>query len=139
MSETTATPAPPRGFKRFRKKAERIIREPEQLRSVAKKASDKLRKHKNRLGELREDLPLLLRLAQAWGRREYRQIPWKSVASIVAALLYFLSPIDFLPDLIPFFGFVDDAAVVGYVLKSFKSDLDAFAQWETGQLPAKES
>ncbi len=35
---------------------------------------------------------------------------------VVAALLYLISPIDAVPDFIPFFGWLDDVAVAGLVL-----------------------
>ncbi len=125
-----ATGTPPRGFGRFRKKAERLAQEPDGVQSIALRATDKLGRHREKLETLRADLPVLLRLTRSWGRKEYRAIPWKSIVSVVAAVLYFVSPVDLIPDLIPFFGFVDDAAVVAYVLKSFKTDIDAFRIWE---------
>jgi len=97
------------------------------------------RRFRRRLSQLRADLPVLLRLAQAWARKEYRTIPWKSIVSVLAALLYFISPIDLIPDLIPIFGFIDDAAVVAYVLKSVKADLEAFQAWEAGDNTGSEN
>ena len=135
----TVTEARPRGFKRFRKKAERATQESRRVRSIAQRATAKLGKHRGRLSRLRADLPVLLRLAQAWARKEYRAIPWKSIVSVVAALLYFISPIDLIPDLIPFVGFIDDAAVVAYVLKSLKADLSAFQGWEAGDNTGSEN
>ena len=135
----TATEAPPRGFKRFRKKAERVTQEPGRVWSIAQRATGKLGKHRGRLGQLRADLPVLLRLARAWARKEYRAIPWKSIVSVIAALLYFVSPVDLIPDLIPFFGFIDDAAVVAYVLKSLKTDLETFQKWEADEPSADSS
>ncbi len=138
MPETSAE-APPRGFKRFRRKAERATQEPGRVWSIAQRAAGKLGKHRGRLGQLRADLPVLLRLARAWARKEYRAIPWKSIVSVIAALLYFVSPVDLIPDLIPFFGFIDDAAVVAYVLKSLKTDLETFQKWEADEPSADSS
>ena len=132
MNETV-TEATPRGFKRFQKRAEQSVEVPTHVQSIAQRAAEKLGKHKGRLHELRRDVPLLLRLTRAWARKDYTEIPWKSIVSVVAALLYFISPLDVIPDFIPFIGFVDDAAVVAFVLKSLRTDLSDFQCWEAEQ------
>jgi uncharacterized membrane protein YkvA (DUF1232 family) len=48
----------------------------------------------------------------------------------VVAIIYFVSPIDLLPDWIPLGGFIDDAAVIGFVLKQINTDLEQFLKWE---------
>ena len=137
MSET-APEAPPRGFKRFHRKAERVVEESRNVEAITSRATKKLGNHRGRLDELRDGLPVLLRLARAWARKEYGAIPWPSIVAIVAALLYFVSPVDVLPDVIPFFGFIDDAAVVAYVVKSLRADLNSFQLWEAS-VPSTDS
>lgn len=41
-----------------------------------------------------------------------RETPSGVKLVMLGALLYFLSPIDFIPDSVPFLGFVDDAVIV---------------------------
>jgi len=40
------------------------------------------------------------------------RIPWYAKAIIVLTVLYALSPIDLIPDFIPFFGYLDDLIIV---------------------------
>ena len=40
------------------------------------------------------------------------RIPWYAKAVIVLTVLYALSPIDLIPDFIPFFGYLDDLVIV---------------------------
>jgi uncharacterized membrane protein YkvA (DUF1232 family) len=47
--------------------------------------------------------------------------------SVVAGLMYFLSPVDAIPDFIPVFGMLDDIAVLAWVMKSLSDELSAFA------------
>jgi uncharacterized membrane protein YkvA (DUF1232 family) len=124
--------APSRLLTRYRRRAEKEAREPGRVRSIARRATEKLRAHRDQLGTMRDDLPVLLRLARAWGHGEYRAIPWKSFVVLVAGLLYFLAPVDAVPDFIPVLGFVDDAAVVAYVLRTLRQDVRAFEEWEAG-------
>ena len=42
--------------------------------------------------------------------------PMKVKAGIYGALGYLISPIDFIPDLVPFVGYTDDAAAIGVAL-----------------------
>ena len=75
----------------------------------------------------------LLRLLQAYLHGEYTRIPWASVVSATAAVLYFVMPIDLIPDFIPVGGFVDDASVIAFVAAQIREDLDRFLQWEAAQ------
>ena len=70
------------------------------------------------------------RLLRAYAQGEYREIPWKSLLLIVAAILYFINPIDVIPDLMPLVGLTDDFAVLFMVYKSIGSDIDKFFLWE---------
>jgi uncharacterized membrane protein YkvA (DUF1232 family) len=57
----------------------------------------------------------------------YRKLPWWSVASVAAALGYFIAPTDALPDFIPVLGYIDDAAVLAAVMAGIREDLKKYA------------
>lgn len=80
-----------------------------------------------------QDLRTLVRLARAWAFRKYRRVPWRTVTYVVAAILYFINPIDLVPDMLAGIGFVDDAAVIHAVIQSLHGDLTAFREWERRQ------
>lgn len=75
-------------------------------------------------------LQAIQRLISAWAAGEYREIPVGSLVMIVGAVIYFVSPIDILPDFLPLVGLKDDAAVIAVVLAFVRSDLDRFLEWE---------
>jgi len=50
-------------------------------------------------------------------------VSWHRKAIVVAALVYFISPIDTIPDLIPLFGYLDDLGVITALLKFLGSEL----------------
>ena len=91
----------------------------------------------NRRGRLKDDLKLLQALCLAYWRGEYRAISPKAMISVVAGLMYFLSPIDAIPDFIPVFGMLDDIAVLAWVMKTLDGELSAFRAWRERQLPEK--
>jgi uncharacterized membrane protein YkvA (DUF1232 family) len=76
---------------------------------------------------------LLGRLVTAYARGQYRCIPLKSFLAIVAAILYFLNPLDLVPDALIGIGLADDLAVLSWVFKTLKDELQAFRLWEDRQ------
>lgn len=103
------------------------------LFAVARKGSAE----RGRLGRIMDDLKLLQALCLAYWRGEYRAVSPKAILSIVAGLMYFLSPLDAIPDWIPGLGMLDDIAVLAWVMKNFDGELDAFRQWRARQSPEK--
>jgi uncharacterized membrane protein YkvA (DUF1232 family) len=49
---------------------------------------------------------------------------------MVAAIIYFLTPFDLIPDGVPVFGLMDDAAVIGCVARANLTALSNFRKWE---------
>ncbi|MBH3455634.1 DUF1232 domain-containing protein [Pseudomonas monteilii] len=122
----------PWNFAHFLPLAERLLsrgRLPALLFAVARKGP--------RLGQLREDVKLLQSLCLAWWRGEYRAISPKALVTIVAGLLYFVSPIDAIPDWLLGVGFLDDIAVLGWVLKTVADELARFKAWRESQAPER--
>ncbi|MEL6615673.1 MAG: YkvA family protein [Bacteroidota bacterium] len=119
-----------RGLRLFRRRAERDAQEPGRLRALAETATEKAREHSDQIGSLRSDIPALLRVVKAYARGEYRAIPWRSLVTLVAGLVYFVAPVDMIPDFIPVVGYIDDAAVIALAIRSVRRDLDAFEAWE---------
>ncbi|MDR9458483.1 MAG: DUF1232 domain-containing protein, partial [Salegentibacter sp.] len=52
------------------------------------------------------------------------------ISSVGGALLYVLSPIDLIPDFLPFVGYLDDAAVFAALLKYVRLDLQKYRDWK---------
>ncbi len=49
---------------------------------------------------------------------------------MVGGLIYLVSPLDLIPDVLPLLGFVDDAAVLFWIVRQVRRDLDDFRAWE---------
>lgn len=104
----------------------------------AKKLIDEAVQKANSIGkagpfeQLQERLKLLFEIVKYWHNGSYKEIPTGSVILIFIGLLYFVSPIDVIPDFIPG-GFIDDAFVLGLVIKQVGSDLDKFKAWKVSQ------
>lgn len=85
----------------------------------------------NALQKFWADLKLMFALIKDYGKGNYREVPWRIIASLGAAVIYFVSPIDLVPDFIPFAGFIDDAFMLKLVLDLAAKDLQKYAVWQT--------
>ncbi len=74
-------------------------------------------------------IPTLIELIRSYIKKEYKDIPIGSIIAIISALLYWLTPIDALPDTLPGIGYVDDVSVLALCLKLVKSDIDDYEKW----------
>ncbi len=86
------------------------------------------------IGHFWTDLPLLFRLLKAWKDGSYRGLSARTLASLAAALIYILSPVDLMPDFIPGIGLIDDALVLAFLLHSMAQDLAVFRAWEQSRV-----
>lgn len=116
-------------------KAEEYARDPEKTKSLLRDALNKAKgfeKNRGPLAEVWSYLTALFRLLKAYVSGKYREIPLSPIVLVVVAILYFVSTIDAVPDVLPG-GLLDDAAVIGFVVTQIKVDLDNFLAWEIAQ------
>jgi uncharacterized membrane protein YkvA (DUF1232 family) len=119
-----------RGLGLVEAEAEQIAGRPSRLKELARRAQAQMSIPRSRIGSLREDLPVLVRLIRAYASGDYRTLPWKGILLATGAILYFVTPVDLIPDFIVGTGFLDDAVVVAYVIKAIRDDLTRFVAWE---------
>ena len=86
-----------------------------------------------RLGEQIDAFKLTWSLLQDYWSGNYKNVPWKLLASTGFAVAYLVSPLDIIPDFLPVLGFVDDAAVFSLVISSFQSELNDYKEWKKKQ------
>lgn len=117
-------------FRRERRKAARLLADPAQVVQAADHAAEKARGVRGPLARVWDDLQAVVRLVRAWGQRKYRGVGAGTLVLLLAALMYFVSPIDAIVDAIPLLGLIDDAAVLAWVFGQVRAELDAFRTWE---------
>ena len=120
-------------FANARKRAQSMLDDPEALKKVADESYRSGAARSGPFAEVMDDFRSLVRLVVAYARGNYRDIPPDSLAVVVGGLVYVVSPLDLIPDAIPVAGYLDDAVVIGWVIKSVRQELDAFRAWEVGQ------
>ena len=133
MATTTSNPAESNPFfRRALEAARTIAQSADRLLDVVEEATRKLEAEENHgpLKSVLAEVGALFRMIRAYAKGRYTAVPWESLVLGVAALVYFLSPLDLIPDFIPVIGYVDDVAVLGFVLIAIQSDLNDFRAWE---------
>ena len=90
------------------------------------------------LSQYWEDIKTSFAMIRDWFSGGYDKVPTRMVVSLIGAILYFLSPLDIIPDWIPMAGFIDDAAILAFVFKLSEADLKMYRRWKRRQRKAEE-
>lgn len=120
-----------RGFARMTSRAGGYLRDPQRLVTLVEDAARKSAQPRSgRLGESLEEVKALLRLVLAYARGDYRGISREKLLAAVAAILYFLSPLDLVPDFLGPLGLTDDAVILAFFLRTLREEIGHFLAWE---------
>jgi uncharacterized membrane protein YkvA (DUF1232 family) len=122
-------------FRKATADAESYVKDPGRLWKLLLDAREKINYIPR--GPFAETWPYLMamiRLIRAYHHREYQDISSQNLLIIIAAIIYFVSPFDVIPDSVPVLGNIDDAMVVRLAMKSARADLDTFMAWETSKV-----
>jgi len=82
------------------------------------------------ISEVKSQLQLMLRFIKAYAKGEYRDVAARSMATIVGVLVYFISPLDVIPDVLPIIGIADDVALVVWLFNVLEKEIAKFSDWE---------
>ena len=107
----------------------------EEVLGKQRRAEDIVR-HTGALQKYWKDVKTFFSMVKDYVGGDYREVPFRTIAAIVGALAYVLSPIDAIPDFIPILGYLDDAAVLELCLKLVQGDVDDYRQCQTKRLAA---
>lgn len=53
-------------------------------------------------------------------------VKWYKKAVVAAALIYFITPVDAMPDFIPFAGFLDDLGVIAWTVRFLGKEIEGY-------------
>ena len=93
------------------------------------KKAEQMAKESSFLRQYWKDIKTSFALLKDWYMGNYKKIPFRMVASIAGAMLYLVSPLDVVPDWVPFGGLLDDALVLAAVFTMSRRDLDEYLVW----------
>lgn len=116
----------------YQTKADKIASSRTKLARLLQKATEKLTRVSEitAVKESQEQLEVIFRMVKAHINHEYRGFSNRTMGLFALGLLYFILPVDFIPDFIPVIGYVDDLTVLMAIFKSISSDVEKFLEWE---------
>mgnify|MGYP006118895371 CR=1 FL=1 len=126
-------------FKKYKEKAADLLNDRTKLQTLINNSVEKVKsviESNPKLQDFVDQISLMIRMVKAQYHGEYKDFPWKSTVMMAGALIYFITPFDFIPDIIPALGLTDDAAVVYWVYKNIEEDIEKFKQWEVSRQSA---
>ncbi|MGV3158400.1 YkvA family protein [Streptococcus pluranimalium] len=110
-------------------KADALLRDDAKMEPFLEKLEKKLKWIPFVRQELKM-IPILISMVRSYWKKDYTRVPRRTMLAIVSALIYFLSPIDVIPDWIPVLGQLDDALVVATCWKLVNKDVEDYRQWQ---------
>lgn len=127
-----------KGLRLFESRAAEYIKDKSKVSTLLNLA---LRKgtSSDALKEVWERLQLMINVLRDWVAGDYKEIPKRSLIIVTAALLYFITPVDLVPDFIPISGYLDDITVLGFVYAQITKDLDQYKTWKEARRLSLES
>ncbi|MEB2777210.1 YkvA family protein [Algoriphagus sp. D3-2-R+10] len=86
-----------------------------------------------RVKKLIEPVSVFIRMIKAHFNGSHK-LTNSTLGLILLALVYFVSPIDIIPDFLGVIGFADDLSVILAIYAKVKDEIDGFLDWERTQI-----
>lgn len=109
-------------------KADIYVKNPELIKNLIPKINDYVLREG--LSEVKDRVLLVIDYFKDIASGRYKDYNAKSLLVLVAAMIYLVSPIDFIPDLIPLLGLTDDVTLIVFVVREFSSELEKYRIWK---------
>ena len=78
-------------------------------------------------------IPRSFRMMRSIAQGEYKAIPVATIIAVLIGIAYIVLPADMIPDMIPFFGYVDDVSILALCLTLAQRDISAYEIWKDSQ------
>lgn len=119
---------------KMKSRAKRIVNDHDELKKLLVKTTKKLenaQEDDSLMKKMSDFVKLVMRMITGYLNGSYNDTPWQTIVLLIAGLLYFITPIDAIPDFIPIAGLIDDATVLVWLGKCVRDDLARFKSWES--------
>lgn len=84
----------------------------------------------SKMRKVAQQTHLALELLDDFRSGEYRDLSWRAAALLSAAVLYVVSPLDVVPDLLPALGHLDEVAILTVAVRLVEKDLRRYCRFK---------
>lgn len=116
-------------FKNKVKEVENKIDDKRFLSEIIDDFHKKIDDKKNKSVEVLEDAFLFLYLIKDWISGDYKDFSKKTIIYIVAGIIYFITPMDAIPDVIFKLGFIDDFSIFALIISANKEEVQKYKEY----------
>lgn len=118
----------------FGKKVDALVKQKEKVTELIAGVGNKISSvgDNPRVKKLIEPVSVFIRMIKAHFSGAHKMTN-STLGLVLLALVYFVSPIDIIPDFLGFFGFADDLSVVLAIYAKVKDEIEDFLDWERTQ------
>lgn len=118
----------------FGKKVEALGKQKEKIGELIAGVGNKIYRFGDnpRVKKLVEPISVFIRMTKAHFNGSHK-LTNSTLGLVLLALVYFVSPIDIIPDFLGFFGFADDLSVVMAIYLKIQDEITQFLDWERTQ------
>ena len=127
-------------YKKAKEKASETVQSNARLKNLLNTVNEKMKSlnlNSEGISKLGSRLKVLVRMLMAYVTGKYRVPPAKTIAIVAGGLIYFVMPLDFIPDFIPITGLLDDFTVILWVYNTLQEEISDFIEWESKRGLAK--
>lgn len=121
-------------LRRFARRAGSRLRDPNSVEALLAAASARTQSAPGPLAQAQGHISTMIRMVRAYIEGRYPRIPWRALAAIIGGLVYFVTPLDAIPDFLAMFGLADDVAVLLFVAGQIREEMDRFLLWEASRI-----
>ncbi len=122
--------------KKIWKKAKEVAKDNNRISTVISKAREKIQRvtsSSEEFQEFKSKLDTLLRMAKSHISGDFKAFSWRTILLIIFGLLYFIAPLDVIPDFLPVLGYSDDVSIIYFIFQKLSDDINRFSEWEIAQ------
>ncbi|MFD2203450.1 YkvA family protein [Shivajiella indica] len=118
----------------YQEKAFEIAGEDGKLNKLISQVKERLEavSHNPKVQSALEPIMVFKRMVQAHRSGDFK-VSKKTLGLIVLGLVYFVTPLDIIPDFLPLIGFTDDLSVLIAIFNSVKHEVEEFRSWENNR------